>query len=273
MVVPPVPPIIRITLNATRWASMNHLTWIDISELIGGEHVVQWDSPYELRKLTASWTRAVGVTPPQDAAMCTFHFLNITSAAPDATWTTTDYTTVESAFDTFWAAIKTYFYQDIKLTELKWRADGPAFRPHGSTLSPTLRTVTRAVAGGNTTAAALPPQVSLTVTEVTAAKYTATDVEGVGDQLRNRWGRFYLPPCTSDQVSSGRPGSTMLEAIATAAAAMYQTCKNADLIPVMYSPTTGSSWSVDELHVDDLFDVVRSRRYRTALARHAKVIT
>jgi hypothetical protein len=41
----------------------------------------------------------------------------------------------------------------------------------------------------------------------------------------------------------------------------------------MYSPTTGSSWSVDEIHVDDIFDVIRSRRYTTPLSRAANVLT
>lgn len=266
------PTVVRLTLSASRWASLNHITWLDISELIGGEHVVQYNAPYELRKLTASWTRAIGYAPPQDAAQCTFHFINITSGVPDASWTTGDYTTVENAFDTFWTACKPYYYTDTSLTELKWRADGPAFRPFGSTLSPTLRVVTRS-APGTATAASLPPQVALTVTEVTAAKYTAEDVEGVGDQLRNRWGRFYLPPVISSQVSAGRPGGTMLDAIVTACQSFYNTCKAADLIPVMYSPTTGSSWSVDELHMDDIFDVVRSRRFRTPISRHARTIT
>jgi hypothetical protein len=54
---------------------------------------------------------------------------------------------------------------------------------------------------------------------------------------------------------------------------MYNTCRAADLIPVMYSPTTGNSWSVDEIHVDDIFDVIRSRRYRVPLARNAVVLT
>jgi hypothetical protein len=44
------------------------------------------------------------------------------------------------------------------------------------------------------------------------------------------------------------------------------------LIPVMYSPTTGNAWSITEIHVDDIVDVVRSRRYIVPTTRQPKPI-
>jgi len=203
--------------------------------------------------------------------MTTHHFLNLTGGDPDGTWTTGDYTTVESAFDTYWGAIKEWFSDKYTLAQYQWRADGPAHRPHGTEFSPTLRTIARTVAGGATNQS-LPPQVALSVTEVTPAKYTATDVEGVGDQLRNRWGRYYLPAMTVGVMSNGRPSPTVTADVADATQVFYNTCVAADLIPVMYSPTTGSSWAVSDIHVDDIFDVIRSRRFVTPTTREPRVI-
>jgi hypothetical protein len=41
----------------------------------------------------------------------------------------------------------------------------------------------------------------------------------------------------------------------------------------MYSPTTGNTWSIKEVHVDDIFDVVRSRRFVTPLSRNTRTLT
>lgn len=232
---------------------------------------MQWSSGYELRELTVSYSRTPATGVIQDAAMTTHHFLNLTGGDPDSTWTTGDYTTVEAAFDTFWGAIKIMYVSAYALAGYKWRADGPAFRPHGDAFQPTLRNTARNVVGTGA-GQALPPQTAMTVTEVTPAKYTALDVEGVGTQLRNRWGRFYLPPVNIAQMDNGRYSSASTGAVATAAQNLYNTCSDADLIPVMYSPTTGSSWAVDEIRVDDLCDVIRSRRFVTPLIRNAKPI-
>jgi hypothetical protein len=107
----------------------------------------------------------------------------------------------------------------------------------------------------------------MTITERTAAQYTVEDVEGAGTQLRKRWGRIYMPAPTSVVVTDGRIGSAYRTNLAGNTATLYNSCRSAGFIPVMYSPTTGNAWSVDELAVDDVFDVIRSRRFDTVLAR------
>lgn len=241
-----------------------------------GLWLVEWTTSYELRKLTASWTRLPPSGIPQDAAQCTFHFLNLTAGVPDATWTSGDYTTVESAFDTFWGALVGFYASTVKLSEFVWRADGPAFRPFGSSLSPTLRRTARSAAGTGFTGGTVPdltPQSAITVTEVTDAHFTVTDVEGSGTQVRNRWGRFYLPACLSANCRDGRLIAATQTAIANAVNTFYDAMSTAQLVPVMYSPTTGHAWNVTEIHVDDIFDVVRSRRYITPLSRAVNTIT
>ena len=233
---------------------------------------VQWTSGYELRELDVLWNRTPAGGVVQDAAMTTHHFLNLTGGEPDASWTTGDYTTVETAFDALWTSIKTGHMPELSLGGYRWRADGPAFRPFGTSLSPTLRNTARAVPGTASSQIELPPQLAMTVTEVTPAKYTAHDVEGSGDQLRNRWGRFYLPAGIAGNISAGRFASAYIGTVATAVQTAYNACVAGDLIPVMYSPTTGSAWSITEIRVDDICDVIRSRRYVTPLLRNPKTI-
>lgn len=240
---------------------------------VPGVWIVEWTTSYELRKLAVTWTRTpAGAGVPQDAAITTHHFLNLTAGVPDASWTTTDYTDVETAFDAYWTTLKTFYNPSYKLSEYVWRADGPAFRPFGSSLSPTLRRTARAVAG-TSAAQQLPPQIAISVTETTGAQFTVEDVEGVGTQIRNRWGRFYLPAPGVDLSADGRLVATAQTTIANATETFYEACVSAGLIPVMYSPTTGHAWSVLEIHVDDIWDVIRSRRYITPLSRAARVIT
>lgn len=237
-----------------------------------GLWLVEVSTGYELRKVSVLFNRIEGSRPPQDAAMFTLHLLNLTDDVPDASWVTGDYTTAETALDTFWGAIKDRYPLAIGLAGYRWQADGPAFRPFGTDLSPTLRNTARAVVG-TTDTEWLPPQVAMSVTEVTAAKFTVLDVEGIGTQLRNRWGRFYLPNMVIGAIGNGRFTAAACDDVADAAQALYNTLRAADLFPVMYSPTTGHSWTVDELHVDDIVDVIRSRRFDTPLSRHTRTLT
>jgi hypothetical protein len=113
----------------------------------------------------------------------------------------------------------------------------------------------------------------VSVTETTGAQFTVEDVEGSGAQLRNRWGRFYLPAMTVSKVTNGRLASATQIGLADAVDTFYEACVTAGLIPVVYSPTTGHAWSVLETHVDDIFDVVRSRRFITPLSREPRTVT
>jgi hypothetical protein len=244
-----------------------------------GLYLVEYTTDYELRKLQVSWARTPTAGVVQDADVCTFHFLNLTNGVPDASWITSDYTSVESAFDALWTSLRPNYLPEIKLSEYAWRADGPAFKPFGAGLSPTLRIVPKSVAGSGVGGTALPPQCAMSVTEVTAATY---DVSGVGvpghapgtgrTQRRNRWGRFYLPAPIAVNLTDGRFATQYCSDVSGFVRTFYNACVTAGIIPVMYSPTTGHAWSVTEVHVDDIVDVVRSRRYTTPLTRAVNAI-
>lgn len=237
-----------------------------------GLWIMEYTGSFELRKQHMLFQRAQAGAPPQDLAMCTFHWANLTGGVPDGTWTPTDYETVEALTDAFWTALKPNYSPDTVLAGYRWSPDGPAFKPFGSALAGTSRNTLRSVVG-TASVGNLPPQVAVTITEVTSAKYIVQDVEGVGDQLRNRWGRIYLPAPIPATVGGGRVTSAFCEAVAGAIETCYEAAIDADFIPVMYSPTTGHAWSIDEIHVDDIFDVVRRRRFTTPTARHARAIS
>lgn len=250
--------------------------WLVLEE----DDVASWSGDYELRKLQVSWSRIPSTGVAQDAAMCTFHFLNLTGGNPDDTWTAADYGAVETAFDTFWGALGTSYSAESILKEYLWRKDGPSFRPHGTELSPTERITARNVPGSISAGAELPPQCACSVTEVIPATFLAHGVGVPGSapgtgrtQLRNRWGRFYLPAPQTNQIAAGRFTSAFCTKVGDAAKVFYDACVSAQLIPVVYSPTTGNAWSVDAIHVDDIVDVIRSRRFVTPLTRTPRTIT
>lgn len=272
-----IPPALRWLIQVSMRSGLG-FDWISVPGAEGTQ-VMIWTGDYELRKLTVSWSRTPSVGVVQDRDQCTFHFLNLTGGDPDDTWVDADFTTIESAFDTFWTSQAGKWSPEVKLAEYAWRKDGPAFRPFGEELSPTVRIVARSTPGANSPAQILPPQCAMSVTEVTAAHYL---VHGVGvpghapgtgrTQQRNRWGRFYLPALSVDALTDGRFLPSVCTAISNAVKTMYNTCVAADLIPVMYSPTTGSTWSIDSVHVDDIVDVIRSRRYITPITRAPNAI-
>lgn len=244
-----------------------------------GLYVAEYTSGFELRKLEAHWSRTPTAGVVQDDDICTFHFLNLTAGSPDATWIDADYAQVESAFDTFWTAIAGNYMPETKLTQYVWRADGPSFKPFGANLSPTLRATSRNAAGTASASTPLPPQCAMSVTELTDAKFTAYGVGVPGDtpgtghtQIRNRWGRFYLPAPIAQALNDGRLASGTCTSVSTAVKNFYNACVTAGNVPVMYSPTTGHAWSVTAVHVDDIVDVIRSRRYVTPITRAPNAI-
>jgi len=236
-----------------------------------------WTEDYELRLMTAAYSRTYTGGPPQDNEITTHHFLNLTGGSPDDTWTTSDYTQVETAFGAYWDAIKSYYATSTKLLELRWYAQGPAFKPFGTAPSPILR-ITPVNVAGTSSSPQLPPQSAMSVTEVTAAHYTVPPHEGKPGQLRHRWGRYYLPAPTTDVLGAtaqytGRINPGAQVAIANATQTFYNACRGgASLVPVLYSTKLGSAYSVDEIHVDDIFDVIRRRRFTTPLSREPRTL-
>lgn len=240
--------------------------------------------PFELRKLQVRWDRTPPAGPVQDVDVCTFHFLKAPGGTPTNAWLDSDYATLETAFGAYWTAIKPDFPTWQHLDQYRWYADGPAFYhqvggsgpfvPIGD--NPARRVTEVDVPGTSGATSPLPPQCSITVTEITSG--------------RKHWGRWYLPACGASTVmgSDGRVLSGIVTALLGAAVTFYNAARTASLIPVVFSiqkpdrptarggtlPAVGAvAYEVVSLQMDDIVDVIRSRRYDRAVNKPRTALT
>jgi hypothetical protein len=228
--------------------------------------VATYSGDFEVRRLQVNWAVDSGDLAGEDVRVCTFHFLKLANNVPQGTWDAGDFEAVETAFDAFWATgISGYYRNSTKLAEYRWYREGPNLEPP----LPPVRTVTKNVSGISSTNPQLPPQTALTVTERSGT--------------HKNWGRFYLPaPSTLAMGNLGRPATSFLNDVASAADTLYEACRTANVPVVIYGralperpkkpsgmlpPRPARALTVDDLQVDDLWDVQRSRRYSRPLLR------
>lgn len=247
--------------------------------------VADVEAPFELRKLMWRISRApTGSVEDQD--VLTFHFLKAPGGTPTNSWDTSDYTTIETAMGTFFDYLKAGYPSWMHSDQFRWYADGPDFYELRSTPAPAryvpkttgnpARRVTEVdVAGTSSATVNLAPQVAITVTEKTSS--------------RLHWGRFYVPailPAYGDQY--GRIASASCDGMAGAVQTLYNTCRAASLIPVVFSiqkperlkangatlPAVGAvAYEITSVQVDNLFDIIRRRRYSSATYRKVDTLT
>jgi hypothetical protein len=173
---------------------------------------------------------------------------------------------VEARLLTFANVLNDYFTAQFSYKQVRWYKAGPSATPP----QPPVRIIDPAVAGTATAGGdMMPPQVAVSITEKT------TDPKS--------WGRFYLPAfIVGIANTSGRIDSTWQGAIADAADAMYEGFVTDGTPAVVYSSakaaretaggtelpaTSARALPVKQIQVDDLFDVIRSRRYNEPLLR------
>lgn len=204
--------------------------------------------------------------------MCTHHFI-----APDG-WSSTNWGTVETALrDAYQAPGTTQRSNIVALRELRWY--------RGELDTEKFVTVHRISSGLSWAAGgsgALPGQVACTVTEVV--------------EKRNSWGRFYLPTLgISACASTGRVVGTTLAGIAAAwqtaynaivATGMEPVVKSSKQVPWDLYPLAGAMrlrigvptssvpayLPITAVQVDDIFDVIRSRRHSPVSVRDRRSV-
>jgi len=233
--------------------------------------VADYSAPFELRKAQIRWGRNSGAAAGTDDAVTTHHFIKVAAGVPSSTWVEADFTGIESAIATFWTTMKTKYDPVYKYLQLRWYKAGPSIVPPQAPV----RIIDPNVAGTSTVANSYPPQVASAVTEKTS------DPRG--------WGRFYLPsPAVNNTNANGRwntPG--WITPLADAADIMYEAWITNGTPAVVYStakparPTAGGgtlpatlarALGVTSIQIDDLPDVIRSRRYNEPLLRTVRAI-
>jgi hypothetical protein len=226
--------------------------------------VATFTGTFELRRAQLSWSLLSAAGLEEDVRVCTFHHIKLSGGTPVDTWAAGDFTTLSNAYAAFWNAIKPWFPDDLVWETLKFYKDGPDIEP------PQVPVYEEAVGlAGTSAASAMPPQVALSVTEKAGSKLY--------------WGRFFLPaPAVAGPASAGsttvygRPSTALLTAVADAGDTLYEAARVANLPFVVYRRTlperlkrsgatlaarAASAWEISELQIDDVFDVIRSRRF------------
>lgn len=247
--------------------------------------VTDFTGSFELRKLAWRLSRAPANTV-EDQDVLTFHFLKVASGAPVAWVDATDLAAIEARITTFWAAIKNNFPNSTHSDQYRWYKDGPGFYelrdlpapPRYVPLAvgnPAIRVTEVDVAGAGGAVDIMPPQVAMTITEKCSA--------------RPHWGRFYLPgPVASLADADGRIDPTPLGTILGAAVTLYNGARADGYLPVVWSiqkperlkkngatlpAQSAIAFEVSALQMDNLFDVVRRRRYATPTIRTSTLLT
>jgi hypothetical protein len=263
---------IQTGLNA-QYAAEENPGWI-VADVTG---------TFELRKLQVRISRAPAGRI-EDVDVMTFHFLKTVSGTPSNDWSSgTEYSAVETAFNAMWTTDKTDYPSFMHLDQYRWYKDGPdfwelntagtAYVPKGDNAA--VRVTEVDVAGTSSATAVLPPQVAWSLTEITSK--------------RRSWGRFYLPAGDANRLdNTGLLGATELGSTLGAAVTFYNACRTATAIPVVFSiqkperPKAGggtldavgaTAYEVTSLQMDDICDVIRSRRYQNGVTKTRTALT
>lgn len=187
----------------------------------------------------------------EDPAVITIHFQSATGTL----LTDPIRQAVEGHFQTFWGAFSSRMPAVHALDQYRWY-DQQVW----PTKSPLLRANDIVNVPGTATASQFPPQLSISCTLATAT--------------RARWGRFYMPPLTNGELAStnGRLITSVVDTLATALQTFLQAAKTAGAVPVVWSPrggagppafSAGATLPVTSCRIDDIYDIVRSRRWQS----------
>jgi hypothetical protein len=223
---------------------------------------------FETRRLQMEFSVTGASLLDEDIRVITFHAIKLSGGAPINTWDSADFQAMTVAIDTWWNAVKVWYHQNFVWTRLAFYRAGPNVVPPQTHVFESLQN-----SGGLSLGQTLPPQVAVSVTERAGQK--------------KNWGRFYMPaPAVTSSTGvqamtdSGRPNTAMLTAFADATDALYESQLTANRPFVVYRPLLeagrptkdrpqgselperpANAQTVDTIQVDDVFDVIRSRRW------------
>lgn len=220
-----------------------------------------------------------------DRALTTHDFMIDDATWPDAGGGLThNYATMEGDFITFWNGQVTDGQHGglVKPIEFRWYRQDSGVIPWGD---PSRVLSAPTVNSAAATVATLPPQVALSVTELTVS--------------RKHWGRFYLPGLTTAKMAAdGSFLSTLYGATADRVKTLYDSWNTRGVTPVVLGSVKSSfnvallptssflgglfektirkdvtesrlmvAYPVTGLRTDDVPDIIRRRRFETAAAR------
>lgn len=253
-----------------------------LSEINGYSVVVAtFTGDFEVRRIQVEWSVIGATVLDEDIRVCTFHAIKVAGGVPSADWVQADFDGCVTRFQTWWDAIKDWYNNGIQLSGIKFYKDGPNIAPP----QPPVFDATFTPVAGTSSGVHLPPQVALSVTERVGQK--------------KNWGRFYLPNFAVTGGPSGlptctlqgRPATALITEVIDATDVMYEGAVAAGVPFVVYHPLleanrpTGNppapstlperpanAAMVDTLQVDDVYDVIRRRRWENPQLRELRGI-
>lgn len=240
--------------------------------------VATYSGDFETRRVQLEWSLTGPNVLDEDVRVCTFHFVKLVGGLPSPDWLVQDFADIEVAFTAWWNSLKNFYNSGVVWSNIAFYKEGPNIVPP----QPPVYANAQNLPGGST-ARELPPQLALSVTEKAGAK--------------KNWGRFYLPApamtsgsggTTWSVTNAGRPDTAFMTVVADATDTLYQATAATSKPCVIYRskleagrPHSGdtplperpaNAQTVDEIQIDDVWDVVRSRRYETAMLRIQRAI-
>lgn len=205
--------------------------------------------------MEAHWARTVSSGIREDFAMTTHHFsVEAGPGAPMSRLDASDAARVEASFlDKYLGAIGSSIVTEWVLREYSWRHFSAAYPLDHNGFSkpgPVWRLQPAASSGG-ASSSRMPDQVALTVTYRTAS--------------RKHWGRTYQGGWATSSTTGathGHASTAVVDSLALGAHDwlndLYDDARKTALW--IWSPKYRGALSVNEISVDDTFDVIRSRR-------------
>jgi hypothetical protein len=202
-----------------------------------------------IRRAQFVFSRTAPAGFSEDVAVCHFDFVNFTGGNPDDSWTAGDFTTLETLLTAWWVTAKGLVNSSCSSREIRWYRLGQGItKPN-----PAVR-VTSSVVAGSAANSLLPPQVAVSITRKTG--------------LRKRWGRTYLPSIDTIALGTdGRITTARVDTLAGAENTLNTGAAAAEFMPVVYSPTAQRAYAIESVQVDNIFDVIRRRRFDSTTYR------
>lgn len=192
-----------------------------------------------------------GLAPDEDVAIITFHIREVIQGAPDIV-PITDQGRADcvSALNDWWAQLQGIMVDDIMFREARFY-DVPPER--GLDMGDPVLVHTFG-GRGTLTSNAMPPQCAISVTYKTDKRAT--------------WGRHYLPGIGVSQLdSSARLTFGAAQLIAEASHHLTDRSGTGSCLTV-FSRKEWTHHDPQTIQVDDIVDIIRSRRYSSPLFRH-----
>jgi len=217
----------------------------------------------EWRRVVLKFTRTAPSGATEDAAYVKFDIFSLGDDWIPATWSTGHYTQNETILNTWWGSVKPYVSANHTLAEYRWYrmsfANPMAVDRRFNESGPPLRVTTVGVPGTDAVSSYNPFQVAMSITLKTAH--------------RKHWGRIYLPGIANQRVgSTSRFTAAACDAVANATNTMIGSMLGNVDFP--FIPSTQADkvlapamLSITAVQVDDVPDVVRSRRPKTTTYR------